>query len=286
MKRKILKISLVGKTNAGKSTLLNNLVGEKISITNKKINTTEDFVIGIVNINNTQLALYDTPGISFLSENKSSKKSKLKKNLWEGLNQSDIILYLIDSKRIELNDLKNDLPKLFELKKKISIIFNKTDLIKAENILKDIKLITAKYKIDTFFNISAKKKLGFKNLIEYLLKKSKYGEWLFNKDEVSDKDDIFITNECTRNETLSLVHQEIPYNIEVINKTFKYLNNGQLKIKQDIIIKNERYKKILLGRKGSKIKDIRIRSQKEISNILNVKTHLYINIILSNAKKI
>ena len=154
MKRKILKISLVGKTNAGKSTLLNNLVGEKISITNKKINTTEDFVIGIVNIKNTQLVLYDTPGISFLRDNKS-QKTKLKKNLWEGLNQSDIILYLIDSKRIELNDLKNDFPKLYELKKNISIIFNKTDLIKAENLLKHIKLITEKYKIEKFFNISA-----------------------------------------------------------------------------------------------------------------------------------
>ena len=285
MKRKILKISLVGKTNAGKSTLLNNLVGEKISITNKKINTTEDFVIGVLSIKNTQLVLYDTPGISFLKDNKS-QKTKLKKNLWEGLNQSDIILYLIDSKRIELNDLKNDFPKLYELKKNISIIFNKTDLIKAENLLKYIKLITEKYKIEKFFNISAKKKLGFENLIDYLLQKSKYGKWLYKYDEITDKDDIFITNECTRNEILSLIHKEIPYNIEVINKNFKYLKNGQLKIKQDIIIKNDRYKKILLGRKGSKIKDIRTKSQKEISNILDVKTHLYINVILSNAKKI
>ncbi len=285
MKKKILKICLVGKTNAGKSTLLNNLVGEKISITNKKINTTEDFVIGIVNIKNTQLVLYDTPGISFLRDNKS-QKTKLKKNLWEGLNQSDIILYLIDSKKIDFNALENDFLKLYELKKKISIIFNKTDLIKAESLLKHIKSITEKYKVDKFFNISSIKKLGLENLINYLLQKSKYGNWLYNDNEITDKDDIFITNECTRNEILSLTHKEIPYNIKVINKTFKYLKNGQLKIKQDIIIKNDRYKKILLGKKGSKIKDIRIKSQKEISNILNIKTHLYININLLHAKKI
>ena len=109
-----------------------------------KINTTEDFVIGIVNIKNTQLVLYDTPGINFLKNNKS-QKTKLKKNLWESLNQSDIILYLIDSKRIELNDFKNDFPKLNELKKNISIIFNKTDLIKTENLLKHTKLIKEKY---------------------------------------------------------------------------------------------------------------------------------------------
>ncbi len=89
-----------------------------------------------------------------------------------------------------------------------------------------------------------------------------------------------------KKEILSLIHKEIPYNIEVTNKIFKYLKNGQLKIKQDIIIKNDRYKKILLGRNGSKIKDIRIKSQKEISNILDIKTHLYINIISSDAKKI
>ena len=99
---------------------------------------------------------------------------------------------------------------------------------------------------------------------------------------------IFLESEIWPSMFKSLKKKKIPLillNARITNKTFKYLKNGELKIKQDIIINNDRYKKILLGRKGSKIKDIRIKSQKEISNILDVKTHLYINIISSNAKK-
>ena len=113
MKKKILKISIVGKTNAGKSTLLNSLVGEVVSITNKKINTTEDMIIGLINIKNQQLIFYDTPGISNLKKIKSFN-SNLKKNLWQGLNESDLIIYLIDIKKYNKYEIVSNILKLSE----------------------------------------------------------------------------------------------------------------------------------------------------------------------------
>ena len=285
MKKKLLKISFVGKTNAGKSTLINNIIGETISITNKKINTTEDLILGVININENQIIIYDTPGINFTKDIKK-QNLKLKKNLWEGLDQSDIIFYIVDSTKYNLNEIKTNILKLSELNKKISIIFNKNDLIKKTSLLPMIAELSKILKIEYFFSISAKKKLGFDNLKNFLIKNSYHSDWEYNNDEISNKDDIFITNECTRNAVLSLIHKEIPYNIIIINKLFKYLKNGDLKIKQEIQISNPRYKKIILGKKGNKIKEIRIKSQDDISKILKSKTHLYLTVIESNAKKI
>ena len=113
MKKKILKLSLVGKTNAGKSTLLNNIVGETVSIQNKKVNTTQELIIGVRNFDDYQFILYDTPGSNYLKSLDKNKKI-LKINLWEGINQSDIILFIIDSKNFNLNFIKNQLNKLIE----------------------------------------------------------------------------------------------------------------------------------------------------------------------------
>ena len=124
MKKKLLKISIIGKTNAGKSTLMNSLVGETISITNKKINTTDNLILGVINIDEHQLIFYDTPGLSNLKAFFKNKKN-LKKNLWNGIMESDMILYLIDSKKYDIEEIKKNLKKLDEINKQITIIFNK-----------------------------------------------------------------------------------------------------------------------------------------------------------------
>lgn len=281
MKKKLLKISIIGKTNAGKSTLINKIIGETISIINKKVNTTETLISGILNIGNNQLIFYDTPGIQHLKNIQKNNKN-FKQSLWNGLLKSDLIIYLIDVKTYRFDEVVFNINKIKETKKEILIVFNKCELISKDKILPKIKELDEYLKISEYFLISAKKKYGLKNLLKYLEDNCYNSDWIYKKDEVSDKDDIFITNEITRNSILKFLHNEIPYNLKIINKLFKYLRNGDLKIKQEILINNSRYKKIILGRSGDKIKEIREKSQIEISNILKKKTHLYINIVKSH----
>ena len=274
MEKKILKIVLLGNTNSGKSSLLNKIVGETVSVVNKKINTTEEAIKGIVNIKENQVIFIDTPGLNFLKF-KDFKQKKFKVQLWQSIENSDMILYLIDSKVTKMSNIKETLDELIYLNKKIVLVFNKIDLIKKNKLLPFIEKLNNAYSIDSFFNISAKYNFGIKNLLNYLISFSKKGKWVFNNNEITNKNHIFITNECTRNAILTYLHKELPYNVNVCNELYKNLNNGDIKIKQKIIISNIRYKKIILGKNGEKIK--------KISKILNCKTHLYLQIVKDNA---
>ena len=275
---KILKIALVGRTNAGKSTLINRIVGEKISIQNKKINTTQVTIIGVKNIIKTQLIFYDTPGSNFLkSLNKQSKN--LKTNLWSGIDESDIIFYLIDSKTANIKFLFEQIEKLQEVKKKIIVIFNKIDLISNKQLLPLISNLNKNFQIDSFFTISAIQNIGIDDLLDYIKKYSYVSKWIFEDDEITNKDDIFIVGELLRETMLTYLHKEIPYNVSIQTSNFKILKNNDIKIKQKIIINQKRYKKIILGRKGEMIKKIREDSQKKMSQILNAKIHLYLEIL-------
>ena len=278
MKNKILKIALVGRTNAGKSTLINRIVGEKISIQNKKINTTQLTIIGVKNIKKTQLIFYDTPGSNFLkSLNKQSKNLKI--NLWNGIDESDIILYLIDSKTTNIKFLFDQIYKLQEVNKKIIVVFNKIDLISNKHILPLINDLNKNFKIDSFFTVSATKNIGIQNLLDYIYKYSYVSKWIYKADEITNKDDVFIVGELLRETLLKYLHKEIPYNVNIKTLNFKILKNNDIKIKQKIIINQPRYKKIILGKKGEMIKKIREDSQKKMSQILNAKIHLYLEIL-------
>jgi len=280
MQNKILKTAIVGKTNAGKSTLINNIIGEKISIQNKKINTTQDLIIGIKNIDKTQILFYDTPGSNFLKSLNIQSKN-LKKNLWSGIEDSDIVLYLVDSKTINLSFLFDQLEKIKEVKKKVILVFNKIDLIESKNLLPIIKKINDKYQIESFFNISAKNSIGVLDLLDYLLNFAYVSSWIYHEDEITNKDDKFILNELLRETLLTYLHKEIPYNLIINTSTYKVLKNNDIKIKQKIIINEKRYKKIILGKNGEMIKAIREDSQKKMSTILKAKVHLYLEIINS-----
>jgi len=278
MKTKKLRISLVGRTNAGKSTLINRIVGEKISIQNKKINTTQDTIIGIRNIKESQLLFYDTPGSNFL-KNLDSQSKKLKKNLWNGIDESDLILYLIDASSINTKFLFEQLEKINETKKKIIVAFNKTDLILNKKLLPIINKISNQFKIESFFTISAKKNIGIDDILEFLKKYTYPSKWEYLNDEITNKDDKFFLSELLRETLLTYLHKEIPYNISIRTTNFKELSKSDIKIKQKILINEKRYKKIILGKKGSMIKKIREECQKKIKSVFKKKIHLYIELI-------
>tara|TARA_B100000965_G_scaffold138748_1_gene115495 strand:- start:119 stop:961 length:843 start_codon:yes stop_codon:yes gene_type:complete len=278
MTNKILKIAIVGRTNAGKSTLINKIVGEKISIQNKKINTTQDTIIGVKNIKKNQLVFYDTPGSNFLKSLSRQSKS-LKLNLWNGIDVSDIILYLIDSKTINNKFLFEQITKLQEIEKKIIIAFNKIDLISNKKLLPVISNLEKNFQIDSFFTISAIHDIGIEDLLNYMKEFSYDSKWIYENDVITNKDDKFIIEELLRETMLNYLHKEIPYNINIETSNFKKLNNGDIKIKQKLIIKQLRYKKIILGKKGEMIKKIREDAQKKMSQILKAKIHLYLEIL-------
>ena len=130
-------------------------------------------------------------------------------------------------------------------------------------------------------NISAKNSIGVLDLLDYLLNFAYVSSWIYHKDEITNKDDIFILNELLRETLLTYLHKEIPYNLIINTSTYKVLKNNDIKIKQKIIINEKRYKKIILGKKGEMIKAIREDSQKKMSTILKAKVHLYLEIINS-----
>ena len=278
MKTKILKISIVGRTNAGKSTLINKIVGEKISIQNKKINTTQDTIIGVKNIKQNQFLFYDTPGSNFL-KNIHPQSKKLKRNLWNGIDDSDLILYLIDSSSINTRFLFDQLEKIKETKKKIIIAFNKTDLILNKKLLPIINKISNELDVESFFTISAKKNIGIDDLLKFLNNYTYQSEWIYCNDEITNKGDKFFLSELLRETLLTYLHKEIPYNMNILTTNFIELKNSDIKIKQKIIINEQRYKKIILGKKGAMIKKIREDCQKKIKNIFKKKIHLYIELI-------
>ena len=277
MKTKLITVAIVGKTNSGKSTFLNNIIGERISITNRKVNTTQDLIKGIVNKNKTQMIFCDTPGYN-TKKNKFSIQKKINSTVWNSLFTVDCILYFINSYQYNYKTIQDDLNKISESKKFITIVFNKIDLIKKNNLL----TLTNKFKdlkyIDDFFYISAKYNQGLNKLSSYLEKKASFNKWLYTNNEISNKDDVYISNECTRNAILKFLHKEVPYNIDIKNLAFKFLKNNNVKIKQIIRINNKRYKPIILGKNGITIKRIRENSQNEISKIMKSKVHLYLKI--------
>ena len=271
MNRKFATIVLVGEPNSGKSTLLNTLIGEKLSIVTHKVQTTRKTITGIVIRDNCQIVIYDTPGI--FNDPATLLEKKIVGNARHTISENDKIYIVIDSSAINLEHIL----KLIQIvnKPNISLLFNKIDIADAEK-LKNLEQ-ELKDKVSHIFRISALTNEGINELLEFICGDAEESPWLYPEDEITTIPERELAADITREKLFLKLHQELPYSLTVETELWKdQILKGErsVTIHQIIYTKRESHKKIIIGKNGLTIKNIGIRSRTELERTLGCKVNL------------
>ena len=266
--------AVIGEPNAGKSTLINHIVGTKVSIVSPKVQTTRTRVLGIAIEDQTQIVFVDTPGI-FQPDHKNNLERAIVASAWEGVAESEVILLLVDVSKKMGGSTKIILERLQEeTGKRCILVLNKIDRIKPEALLSLSQQLNEEYDFEATFMISALKGRGVSDLLAYLTDKMPEGPWHFPEDQVTDMPMRLMAAEVTREKLFKTLHQELPYNLTVETENWEAFDNGSIKIDQTIFIAREAHKKMILGKGGAMIKKIGQMSRLELEEILETQVHL------------
>ncbi len=271
-------IALIGPPNAGKSTLSNYLVGQKISIVSPKVQTTRNTIKAILVEDQTQIIFLDTPGI-FIPNKSRILERVIVKSAWQGIKDADNVCLLIDATTGCNNHIKSIIHDLKKHEIEPIIVINKIDLVKKSKLLVIIDEISKELGVDLpqIFMICANDGDGVMPLKEYLLKITKKSPWIFNEDEMTDAPVKYMACEITREKLFIKLHEDLPYSIHVNNDSWQNLDNGDVKIYQTIFVLRESQKAIVVGKGGSMIKEIGELSRADIAKMLGVKkVHLFL----------
>lgn len=266
-------VALIGAPNAGKSTLTNQLVGGKISIVTHKVQTTRRLIRGIVQHDNTQIILVDTPGI--FKPAKLLDKAMVN-TAWDGVKDADVILLLVDAMIGLTSTVENILEGVAKSKKPKILVLNKVDKIDPTKLLALTTLINEKVTFDNTFMISALTGAGCEDLIAHLAKILPYGPFYYPEDQLSDLPLRQVAAEITREKLLLRLHEEIPYASTVETESWEEKKDGSVRIQQVIYVERQNQKKIVLGQNGETIKAIGQAARIEISKFINQKVHLFL----------
>ena len=267
-------VNIIGEPNVGKSTLMNALVGDKMSIINKKPQTTRHRIIGIYNDEDHQIVFSDTPG--WIEESHYKMQDVMNKFAYSTLEDGDVLLLIIDVLRTP--DLDNRLVN--RLKKspiKTFLVLNKVDDATEEQVAEVRKLWQDTLAFDQVFEISALKSQGVASLFEQIKSALPEGPEYYPKDQITDKPERFFVSEMIRGNILEQYHQEIPYSAEVEIEEFKEsILRGEdfVRIRANIYVNRKTQKSIIIGKGGSAIKQLGIASRKDIEEFLGKRIHL------------
>ena len=269
-------VALLGAPNAGKSTLLNRLVGTKISIVTHKVQTTRSRVRGIAIAGSTQIVFVDTPGIF-------TAKRRLERAMvaaaWSGAHDGDEIVVIYDAARRRRDpDTGLIIEGLKKRGRNAVLALNKIDLVQKENLLEQAARFDAEGIFSTIFMISAAGGDGVPDLRDYLAQRMPQGPWLYPEDQLSDLPMRLLAAEVTREKLFLKLHDELPYSLSVQTDDWQDFDDGSLRIGQTIFLLRKAHKGICLGKGGRTIKAIRQAAQEELQAMLKRKIHLFLQV--------
>jgi len=266
-------VALIGAPNAGKSTLLNALVGSKVTIVSHKVQTTRALIRGIAIEGKSQLIFVDTPGI-FAPKRRLDRA--MVTTAWSGAHEADLVGVLIDTRKGLDEEAEALLERLAEVKGRKILILNKIDLVPRDTLLLLTKIANEKAKFDSTFMISALTGDGVADLKRWLAERMPPSPWLYPPDQMSDAPLRQLAAEITREKLFERLHQELPYHSTVETESWKELRGGKIRVEQTIYVERESQRKIVLGKGGQTIKAIGEASRRELAEIVEGKVDLFL----------
>lgn len=266
-------VALIGAPNVGKSTLVNALVGSKVTIVSRKVQTTRALIRGIVIENNGQIILVDTPGI-FAPKRRLDRA--MVKTAWSGAHDADLVCVLLDAK-LGINAEADDiLTKVAGVSHQKILVINKVDLVPRERLLALVKTANDRLAFAHTFMISALSGDGVDDLRHTLAEMLPPGPFHYPEDQMSDAPLRQLAAEITREKIYSHLHQELPYQSTVETDSWAERPDKSIRIEQTIFVERDSQRKIVLGKGGATIKSIGAQSRKEIAEITGAKVHLFL----------
>ncbi len=275
-------VAIIGAPNAGKSTLVNRLVGSKVSIVTHKVQTTRFPIRGVMMRGQSQVVLVDTPGI-FAPKRRLDRA--MVKSAWEGAGDADATVHLVDARHwTGQGDKAEDeaiIARLKELGPKAILALNKIDLVERSGLLAATQALFDTGVYSDVVMISGLKGDGVDQLADMIAARMPEGPYLFPEDQSADIPVRMLAAEVTREKLMLRLHQEIPYQLTVETETWEKIGKGGIKIGQLIHVSREGHRSIVLGKGGQTIKEIGTAARKELTEILGTPVHLFLRVKVS-----
>ena len=267
-------IAVIGAPNAGKSTLVNQIVGAKVSIVSHKVQTTRMPIRGIAIAGKSQLVFIDTPGIF---EPKRRLDRAMVKAAWSGAGDGDVVALIVDAARGIDDDVDRILTQLGKSMSRKVLVFNKIDRLEGrEKLLGLTAEITKRQSFDKTFMIAALNGDGVDDFKNYLAASVPAGPWHYPEDDITDLPMRMLAAEITREQIFHRLHDELPYAITVETQSWKKLRTGGVRIEQTIFVERESQRKIVLGKGGATIKAISMEARKQLMSLLEHKIDMFV----------